>query len=200
MKSSVARVLSVFTLISRLKNRLLNQLACWATGQKLSVDWSAITIVHPESIHIGNRFYAGRGLRLESVDGQGQLHIGDDVAFSEYVHIGCSNKVQLGNGVLLGSKVLITDHAHGVFQQDGPVGLNVNPGDRPINSKGPVIIGDRAWLGDGVCVLPNVRIGEGAIVGANAVVLTDIPAGTVWAGVPAKQVWPKLTDRLMREQ
>lgn len=200
MKSSAAKVLSVFTLISRFKNRLLNQLACWVTGQKLSVDWSAITIVHPESIHIGNRFYAGRGLRLESVDGQGQLHIGDDVAFSEYVHIGCSNRIELGNGVLLGSKVLITDHAHGLFNADGPADLNVNPGERPIVSKGPVIIEDRVWLGDGVCILPNVQIGKGAIVGSNAVVLTDIPAGTVWAGVPAKQVWPKLSEGAAGDQ
>ena len=76
----------------------------------------------------------------------------------------------------------------------------MNPGERPVFSKGSVIIEDRVWLGDGVCVLPNVRIGEGAIVGANAVVLADVPAGTVWAGVPAKQVWPKLHEPSSAEQ
>lgn len=192
MKISAATALSIFTLISRTKNRVLNQLALWATGQKISLDWAAIKIVHPESIHIGSRFYAGRGLWLESVNGLGQLHIGDDVHFSELVHIGCLSRVEIGCGVLTGSKVLITDHAHGAFLKSGPQDIATPPGERPITTKGPVIIGDNVWLGDGVCVLPNVRIGTGAIVGANAVVVTDIPAGTVWAGVPARQVWPEL--------
>ena len=50
----------------------------------------------------------------------------------------------------------------------------------------PIIIEDKAWLGSNVTVLPGVRIGEGAVVAAGAVVTKDVASNTVVAGVPAK--------------
>ena len=55
-------------------------------------------------------------------------------------------------------------------------------------SHGPIVIGNDAWLGTGVVVLPNVTIGEGAVVGANAVVTKDVSPYTIVAGVPAKLI------------
>ena len=51
---------------------------------------------------------------------------------------------------------------------------------------GYIEIGDDAWLGAGCIILPNVRIGRGAVVGAGAVVTKDVPDYTVVAGVPAR--------------
>jgi acetyltransferase-like isoleucine patch superfamily enzyme len=55
-------------------------------------------------------------------------------------------------------------------------------------SKGPVIIEDGVWIGEGACVLPGVRVGRFAIVGANAVVTRDVPPYTVVGGVPARPI------------
>jgi maltose O-acetyltransferase len=55
-------------------------------------------------------------------------------------------------------------------------------------SQGPIVIEDDAWLGAGCVVLPGVRIGRGAIVGANSVVLSDVPSLHVVAGQPARSV------------
>lgn len=166
------------------------------TGRRISIDWRDIKVMHPESISIGDRFSAGRGLWLESVAGKGKLTIGERVNVSDYVHIGCAMSVTIGNGVLIGSKVLITDHSHGETGSAGAEQIHVAPNLRPIVSKGPVTVSDNVWIGDGVCVLPNVTIGTGAIIGANAVVIRDIPPQTIWAGVPAKQVWPLPTKHL----
>jgi acetyltransferase-like isoleucine patch superfamily enzyme len=57
---------------------------------------------------------------------------------------------------------------------------------RPLISKGEVVIGDNVWIGEGAMILPNVHIGEHAIIAANSVVTKDIPAYSIAAGVPAK--------------
>ncbi|MGH7507839.1 MAG: acyltransferase [Gemmatimonadales bacterium] len=55
-------------------------------------------------------------------------------------------------------------------------------------SQGPIVIEDDAWLGAGCVVLPGVRIGRGAVVGANSVVSQDVPPLHVVAGQPARTV------------
>ena len=49
-----------------------------------------------------------------------------------------------------------------------------------------MIIKDNVWIGEGVAIMPNVRIGKNAIIGANAVVTKDVPENTVVGGNPAK--------------
>jgi acetyltransferase-like isoleucine patch superfamily enzyme len=52
----------------------------------------------------------------------------------------------------------------------------------------PVVIEDDAWLGTQAVILPGITVGKGAIVGAGAVVLHDVPAYTVVCGTPARPV------------
>lgn len=52
----------------------------------------------------------------------------------------------------------------------------------------PVHVGDDAWIGTQVVILPGVCIGEGAIIGAGAVVVRDVPAHTVVVGSPARVI------------
>jgi maltose O-acetyltransferase len=52
----------------------------------------------------------------------------------------------------------------------------------------PIVIGDNAWLGGGVIVLPGVTIGADTVVGAGAVVTRDLPSGVVAVGNPARVV------------
>ena len=52
----------------------------------------------------------------------------------------------------------------------------------------PVIIGDDVWIGGRVIILPGVTIGNGAIVGAGAVVTRDVPEYAIVGGVPAKVI------------
>lgn|SRR5262245_56639938 len=54
--------------------------------------------------------------------------------------------------------------------------------------KGPIVIEDDAWIGAGVVILPGVKIGRAAIVGAGAVVTRDVAPMRISAGVPAREV------------
>ena len=50
----------------------------------------------------------------------------------------------------------------------------------------PIIVGDNVWIGTRAIILPGVTIGDGAVIGAGAVVTKDVPARSVAAGNPAR--------------
>jgi len=183
--------LQLVTLPSRLRDRLFNIVFSALCGADIRIVWSGVKIQGAGGIRFGQRFMSGRGLWLQAI-GEGRLVIGDNVNVSDWVHIGALSSVTIGNGCLMGSKVLITDHSHG-STADIALSAPLRPDARALQSKGPVVLEDNVWLGDAVIVLPGVRIGQNAIVGANSVVTQDIPGNTVWAGVPAVQIWPRST-------
>lgn len=184
--------LTLVTLPNRIRDRLFNRVFSALCGAQVSLVWSGVKIIGPSRIRFGQRFMAGRGLWLQAIGDGAELIIGDDVNMSDWVHIGALKRVVIGNGCLLGSKVIVTDHSHGSVADIASGIAPLRPDSRALVSKGPVILEANVWLGDGVAVLPGVTIGRNAIVGANSVVTHDIPQYTVWAGAPAKQIWPTL--------
>jgi acetyltransferase-like isoleucine patch superfamily enzyme len=89
--------------------------------------------------------------------------------------------VSIGNRVLVGAGALIIDSdAHPLHPEDRLRGAC------PANS--PVEIEDDVFIGARAIILKGVRIGQGAVVGAGAVVTSDVPAFTIAAGNPARVV------------
>ena len=113
------------------------------------------------------------------------ISIGDNCSIGAYSQITACKNIQIGNNLLTGAYVLISDNNHGQFTEDD---LKISPRKRRLHNKGDVIIGNNVWLGDKVAVLSGVQIGDGAVVAANAVVTNDIPPYCLAAGVPAKVI------------
>ena len=140
-------------------------------------------------IHIGknvefdNYIYLTAWDSKQNINNKPIIQIGDNCSFGAFNHISCSNKILIGNNVLTGKYVTIVDNSHGYTSKET---LNVAPRDRDIVSNGPVFIASNVWIGDKATILPNVKIGYGAVVAANSVVTKDIPDYAIVAGVPAK--------------
>ena len=112
-----------------------------------------------------------------------EIIIGKNCCFGEYNHITSTNKIMIGDNLLTGRWVTITDNSHGETDFET---LQIPPLMRLVTSKGPVVIGNNVWIGDKATILPGVKIGDGAVVAANSVVTKDVPAYYVVAGNPAK--------------
>lgn len=145
----------------------------------------------PASIHgqagirIGRRVYIGSGSWLlalgKTESGREPLiRIGDGCSFSGGLTITALAEVSIGDEVLMGRNVHISDHAHRFDDPSTPV---IRQGLMPPKA---VHIGSGAWIGQGVVICPGVRIGRNAIIGANSVVRADVPDCCVAAGAPAR--------------
>lgn len=150
-------------------------------------------LVGLDRVRVGENFSAGNGLWLEAVGEYAgekfcpEIIIGDDVSISFWGHIAAVNHVEIGSGVMIGSRVLIIDHNHGSYGPNVHSSPKIPPRKRPL-SRGRVVIGGNVWIGDGVAVMPDSEIGEGSIIGANAVVTGNIPSYTIAVGIPAKPI------------
>lgn len=66
------------------------------------------------------------------------------------------------------------------------------------DNKGNIIIGNDVWIGYDAIILSGVTIGDGAIIGARAVVTKDVPPYTIVGGVPAKTIRKRFDEKTIK--
>lgn len=89
--------------------------------------------------------------------------------------------LEIGEKVMMGPDVVILTHTHNIDRTDIPMG---DQGSRVAK----VIIGNDVWIGMRSIIMPGVRIGNGAVIGAGAVVTKDVPDYAIVGGVPARVI------------
>lgn len=138
------------------------------------------------SFKYGKGLSVGYGCRFDLINTEKKtLFIGDNCEIGDYCHFVATEKVEIGNNFLCASKVFISDTSHGNYRGKGCSLPSECPKDRELISF-PVYIGDNVWIGDNVVILSGSKIGNGCIVGANAVVSGEFEDNCIIAGVPAK--------------
>jgi acetyltransferase-like isoleucine patch superfamily enzyme len=146
------------------------------------------TIVSPERIAIGASTTIGPNALLSVVTEhlgdrfEPRLSIGERCSIGQNFVVGCIDEVTIGDDVLISSNVFVGDCIHGYFDVDIPVIAQA------LQARGAVAIEDGAFLGISSVILPGVRIGRNAVVGAGAVVTSDVAPFTVVVGNPAHEV------------
>tara|TARA_R110001583_G_scaffold113252_3_gene263764 strand:+ start:927 stop:1757 length:831 start_codon:yes stop_codon:yes gene_type:complete len=148
-----------------------------------------------------NNFIAGEGLYMcEGVEvGRGgcfgpnsNVYIGDNVGIFENTVINPSDEVHIGNNVGIGGDVMIWTHGAWLDVLKG------FPADF-----GPVKIGNDVWLPARCIVLPNVDIGDNAVIGIGSIINRNIPSGCFAAGSPCrvikKECYPRELSKIEKQ-
>ncbi len=145
--------------------------------------YEPVIILKPDMVKIADTARIDSFVKIEG--GQG-------VNIGEYVHIASFTHINIGSGnvtlkdysaVSSGAKIL-----GGSNKSDGKSMSAVAPEHMQVVDRKKTVLREYAFLGVNSVVMPGVTIGTGAVIGAGAVVTTDVPDYEIWAGVPAKKI------------
>lgn len=151
-------------------------------GEGSYIEWPA-WVRGGESISIGSHVKLWKDSRLNVVNpekGRVVVDLCDGVVINPYVRISGVKSIRIGVGAGISSNCFITDHDHYIPN------FSMSAVDNAHVIAAPISIGDHAWLGEKVCVLKGVSIGNHSVIGAGSVVTRSIPAYSIAAGCPAR--------------
>lgn len=117
--------------------------------------------------------------------------VGIRIGARSIVNVGCylsgEGGLEIGEDVLIGPHAKLLSAGHAIDEGDAVIARNRI-------TRARISIGDGAWIGAGAIVLEGVTVGRGAVVAAGAVVRQDVPAGMVAAGMPARLIRSRRGD------
>jgi len=143
----------------------------------------------------GPRIYIGPEARFEAGSGIPHIGPGTNMSISGDFSIGnsyingdsriyCKNEIKIGDDCSISWRVDVLD-------SNGGHKILINNSN--ISREGPVHIGNHVWIGHGTSILPDVEIGDGAVIAAKSLVNKDIPENSLAAGIPAEIIESNIT-------
>lgn len=158
------------------------------------------SVVNPSAMHVGSDVKLGPGSELKATTRypggwlrhpqsehvsqtfEPRLVIGDRVTATASLQVVAFSEVVIEDDVMFAANVFVADGTHASVTGDVPYKY------QGITLPEPIRIGRGAWIGQNAVILPGVTVGELAIVAANSVVNRDVPPRSVAAGSPARVI------------
>jgi acetyltransferase-like isoleucine patch superfamily enzyme len=133
------------------------------------------------------RLAIGEGTLLEpgcwlTLSPEARIEIGKGCFLNRNTMLAAFELIEIGDHVMFANNCFVGDADHRYDDPELPVTW------QGFSSQGPVRIGSNCWFGVNCVVTSGVSIGERCVVGANSVVIDDLPPGVIAAGVPAKVI------------
>lgn len=117
------------------------------------------------------------------------------------VNCGTGNTLRIGNYCSIAQDVIFSLHADHYLNRISTYPFRVMAGGEKQEaiSKGDIILEDDVWIGQRAMIMSGIRIGQGAVVAAGAVVTKDVPPYAIVGGVPAKVIRYRFAPELIQE-
>lgn len=154
----------------------------WLKGASTFFLYPGCIITAPERISLGNEVIISRNCSLFAHD-NGTIKIGGGAHINSGVILSAANggEIVLGENVIIGPNAVMRASSHLYSKRDIPI-------KEQSYLNGKIVVEEDVWIGANVVILPNIRIGKGSVIGAGAVVNSDIPPYSLAGGVPARVI------------
>jgi acetyltransferase-like isoleucine patch superfamily enzyme len=150
-----------------------------SVGERVVIE-DGVRIFNPAHVHLGDDVYVGHGALLRG-DTRGELRVGDGSWLGHGCHLQSAGGIFIGRRAGVGPNAVILTSTHAETPRDAPIF------ERPLELAS-VEVGDGADVGAGAILLPGARVGARSLVGAGAVVGGEFPDHCLVAGVPARVI------------
>ncbi|HEX9101212.1 MAG TPA: acyltransferase [Polyangia bacterium] len=183
-----ARQIVVRHLVRALYRQPILRTMCARAGKRLMLDpGTGMPVVYGIDLFLGDGVHlSGRSTFAGALRNDGRrprLTVGDETYLGHRLILSADDEVAIGAHVHIADDVYICGYdAHPM----DPIARRTQPGAVDYTGRSRIVLEDDVWICQGAIVLKGVRIGQGAVVGAHAVVTRDVPAGAIVAGNPAK--------------
>lgn len=170
------------TRLSRLKYLLVTRFTYGLKDVgKRAIIYAPMQIDNPDGIHLNDHAFVHHYAWLmgTKIRGEKGLVIGENTVVGHFSHLIAWKGVEIGKNVLIADRVFISDCTHEYRNIDAPVIK------QEVKCLQPITVGDDTWIGENVCICGS-NVGKHCVIGANSVVIHDIPDYCVAAGNPAK--------------
>ena len=163
----------------------------------------SLVVTNQRYIQVGKKVRIKKGYRIEcysrfaGVELKPKIIFEDGVIIGNYLTVLGGATVRIGKDTIFAGNVSLISENH----SSNPESI-ITYHAQPL-STGEIVIGEGCWLGQNVCVLPNVTIGKKCIIATSSVVTRDVPDYSIAAGIPAKiikrynfstHLWEKYTE------
>lgn len=163
------------TVLERFRNRDRIRI-----GAGTSIDGRALfSLTGTGAIRIGAGCKIGPGVVLATHGGS--IEIGDAVTINPYTVLYGHGGLRIGNQVSIAAHCTFVPADHRFDRTDVPIR------DQGLSKRG-IVVGDDVWVAANCCVLDGVRLGDGCVIAAGAVVCADVEPNAVYGGVPARRL------------
>lgn len=134
----------------------------------------------PKHISLGANMVIKSGARLCACNENATISIGENTTVGYHTYVFASEKIVIGPNCLIAPFVYIVDSDHSI---DLAQRINQQP-----NQTAPIEIGEDVWIGTGAKILKGVKIGDGAVIAAGALVKEDVEPYSIVGGIPARKI------------
>ena len=153
-------------------------------GNRVFFDSNVKIMRFPKNIFIKNAVVIKEGVRICSCNEFAKIIIGNNTTIGYHTFIFASERIEIGNNCLIAPFVYIVDSNHASSRES-----LINEQE---NKTAPIIIGNDVWVGVKATILSGVKIGDGAIIGAGAIVDKNVDPYSIVGGIPARNIGERL--------
>lgn len=148
-------------------------------------------LLENQALQLGDGTYIAKGSTISCKN----VLIGQGTRINGSIKLKGGDTIHIGKYCAIGEDVdiLSTNHTTSTINMQNVLQIEITGTVTPANKKG-VEIGNNVWIGDRVIILPGIKIGDGAVIGAGSVVTKDVSPFCIHAGNPAKFIKKRFED------
>ncbi|GEL67589.1 xenobiotic acyltransferase family protein [Marinilactibacillus psychrotolerans] len=187
------------SIIKKIENKIKKRKYYKKNNCEIKTKYISSNVEMGKNVKIGKNTIIEEGCKIDnytyinSRQGMHPVYINSNTIIGKYCSIGPNSMIGIGN------HPLDRFTTHPVTYDKYYVGDTDENTQQKVNMQGNVVIGNDVWIGCNVVVMQDVKIGDGAVIGAGSIVTKDIEPYSISVGIPCEKIKMRFSNTIIKE-